>query len=476
MNHAAVDDRPVTPSPGGAAAEPTGADRVRVIVMLGTLVALVPLTIDLYLPALPAIADSLHASSSAVQLTLAATLIGLGLGQLIIGPLSDTVGRRIPLLAGTALHIITSLLCLLAPNIAVLTVLRGLQGMGAAAGMVVALAIVRDLFSERAAATTLSRLMLVMGVVPILAPTLGGAILLVGSWRGVFAVLAALGVVLMAIAFFRLNETLPPARRRTGEFAPVLRTYGSLLADREFVALVLVGALGMSALFSYISGAPFVLQQQYGLSQQLFALVFGVGAVAVIGASQLNVVLLNRFTPRRVVHAALLAATASGAVLTFLALTGIGGLLGFMTALWLMLGSVGFVLPNAPALALSRHGEAAGTAAALLGAAQFGLGALIAPLVGILGNDALAMATIMTGGSAIALATLTAVVLRGRRQPSSTTVAADAARQDSPRPAYVISEVEIADESLAGKYRSLAQTSIAHVPETVACGRHSAQD
>lgn len=192
-----------------------------------------------------------------------------------------------------------------------------------------------------------------------------------------------------------------------------------MLADRPFVALILVGALGMSTLFSYISGAPFVLQQQYGLSQQLFAVMFGVGAVAVIGASQLNVVLLRRFTTSRIVLVALAGATAFGTVLTTLAVTGTGGLPGFMVALWCVLGSVGFVLPNAPALALSRHGEAAGTAAALLGAGQFGLGALISPLVGALGNDALAMAVVMTGGSAIALVTLTAVVSRGRRPRGS---------------------------------------------------------
>ncbi len=406
----------VTSDSEATAGGPTRSERVRVILILGTLIALGPLTIDLYLPALPAIADDLNTSSSAVQLTLAATLIGLGLGQLAIGPFSDTAGRRIPLIAGIAVHIAASLLCLVAPNVTVLAVLRGLQGVGAAAAMVVALAVVRDLFTERAAATALSRLMLVMSVVPILAPTLGGALLLAGSWRSVFAVLALLGGVLMLVALFTLKETLPPERRRTGELMPVLRTYGSLLTDREFVALVLVGALGMSALFSYVSGSSFVLQGQYGLSQQLFAVVFGVGAVSLIGASQLNVVLLDRFTPQRIVLLALVAATAFGLVLTALAATGAAGLPGFVILVWLILGSVGFVLPNAPALALSRHGEAAGTAAALLGAAQFGLGALMAPLVGVLGNDARAMAVTMTSGSAIALAVLAAVVWQGRRR------------------------------------------------------------
>lgn len=396
--------------------EPTRPERLRVILVLGALIALGPLTIDMYLPALPAIGADLHASASTIQLTLTGTLLGLGLGQLVIGPLSDAVGRRIPLITGTGLHIVASLLCLLAPNVAVLGALRGLQGIGAASAMVVALAVVRDLFTGRAAATALSRLMLVMGAAPILAPTLGGAILLTGSWRGVFAGLGVLGIVLMVVAIFALPETLPAERRRTGEFGPVLRTYWGLLTDGEFVVLALVAALGMSTLFSYISGSSFVLQQQYGLNQQEFALVFGVGAIAIIGASQLNVVLLNRFTPRRIVFGALAAGTVSGLALTALTVTGVGGLAGFVLPLLFVLASVGLVLPNAPALALSRHGEAAGTASALLGAGQFGLGALIAPVVGVLGNDGPAMAITMTAGAAIALVALGATVIHSRRR------------------------------------------------------------
>ncbi|GAB3465393.1 multidrug effflux MFS transporter [Streptomonospora sediminis] len=384
------------------------------ILVLGALVALAPLTIDLYLPALPAIGTDLEASSSAVQLTLTGTLLGLGLGQLLIGPLSDTLGRRIPLIGGSVLHICASLLCLIAPNIAVLGLLRVVQGVGAAAAMVVALAVVRDLFSGRSAATAMSRLMLVMGAAPILAPSLGSAILLTGDWRGVFAALAGLAVVLLIVAAVALRETLPPERRRAGEVLPVLRTYGALLTDRDFVVMVLVAALGMSAMFSYVSGSSFVLQGQYGLDQQQFGIVFGIGAVAVIGASQLNVLLLNRLTAQRIVLYSLIAAVVSGVVLTLCQVTGFGGLAGFMVPVWFVLASIGFVIPNAPALALSRHGEAAGTAAALLGAAQFGLGALIAPLVGVLGNDGPAMALTMLGGSVVALALLVVSLLRGR--------------------------------------------------------------
>jgi MFS transporter, DHA1 family, multidrug resistance protein len=400
--------------PEQLAESPTGAARIKIILVLGALIALGPLTIDMYLPALPALGADLGASESAVQLTLTGTLIGLGLGQLVIGPLSDAIGRRRPLIAGTVVHIGASVLCLVAPNVAVLGVLRTLQGVGAAATMVVAMAVVRDLFTGRAAATILSRLMLVMGTAPILAPSIGAAVLLTGSWRGVFAVLAVLGVALLLVAIFLLKETLPPERRRTGSVRPVLATYRMLVTDRQFVVLALVAALGMSALFSYVSGSSFVLQDTFGLDQQQFGLVFAVGAVALIGASQANVQLLNRFTERQIVFAALGSAVVFGAVLIVLAESGAGGLFGFLVPLMLLLAAVGLVLPNAPALALSRHGEAAGTAAALLGATQFGLGALIAPVVGVLGNDGPAMALTMTGGVLIAWVALTATMVRQR--------------------------------------------------------------
>ncbi|MDQ1199746.1 putative MFS family arabinose efflux permease [Rhodococcus sp. SORGH_AS303] len=255
----------------------------------------------------------------------------------------------------------------------------------------------------------MSRLVLVMGVAPIVAPSLGSLVLIHGSWRGVFAGLAVVGAALMLVAMFLLKETLPEERRRPNEFLPVLRTYGSLLGDRRFVVLVLVAGLGMSALFAYISGSSFVLQDGYGLGEQQFALVFGIGAVALISASQLNVLALQRFTPQRIVTVALVAMAASGAALIITTTTGFGGIVGFMVPVLFVLASAGFVMPNSPALALSRHGEAAGTAAALLGAAQFGIGALIAPLVGVLGNDGPAMAIAMTGGATIALLALASV-------------------------------------------------------------------
>ncbi|WP_156755917.1 multidrug effflux MFS transporter [Actinokineospora pegani] len=395
------------PSSGTSAPAPTGRARLRVILVLGALIALGPLTIDMYLPALPALSSDLAASSSSVQLTLTGTLLGLAIGQLLIGPMSDALGRRKPLIAGVVVHVVASLLCLIAPNVLILGLVRVLQGVGAAAAMVVALAVVRDLFTGRAAATVMSRLMLVMGAAPILAPSLGAAVLLAGSWRWVFAVLALLGAILTVVAVVGLTETLPEDRRSPATVRSVLGNYRTLLADREFVVLALTSAMGMSALMAYVSGSSFVLQGGYGLDQQQFGFVFALGAVAIIGAAQVNVVLLRRWTAEVIVQRSLSAAVVAGAVFVLVSATGFGGLIGFLTTLTFLLAAVGFVLPNSPALALSRHGEAAGTAAALLGATQFGIGALVAPLVGVLGNDALAMSATMTAGVIVSWAALT---------------------------------------------------------------------
>ncbi|MEU5724175.1 multidrug effflux MFS transporter [Micromonospora sp. NPDC047738] len=388
--------------------------RLRLVLVLGSLIAIGPLTIDMYLPALPAITTDLHTTSAAVQLTLTGTLAGLALGQPLIGPLSDAVGRRKPLLAGIALHIVASMLCAIAPNIGIVGTLRVLQGLGVAASSVVAMAVVRDLFSGAAFARLFSRLMLVMGVAPILAPTLGSGLLRWSDWRGVFVALAVFGVLLVTVAAFGLAETLPPERRRRGGLAATGRDYLALLRDRTFVGLVLVAGLAMAALFAYVAGSSFVFQQQYGLDEQQFGIAFGAGAVGLITATQLNVRLLRRYSPQRILVTALGVGTAAGLVLLAVAATGFGGLAAILASLWVVLAAAGLAMPNAPALALSRHGEAAGTAAALLGAVQFGVGALAAPLVGVLGTGSVAMAVVVAGGMVAAMAVLLVVVRPAR--------------------------------------------------------------
>lgn len=390
----------------------TNRQRAQLVLVLGALIAIGPLTIDMYLPALPAITAGLQTTETAVQLTLTGTLIGLALGQLLIGPLSDVVGRRMPLLAGLAAHIVASVLCVFAPNIGVLGGLRVLQGLGVAAATVVATAVVRDLFSGASFARIFSRLMLVMGLAPILAPTLGSGLLSWTDWRGVFAALAVLGALLMVVAAFRLPETLPVTRRRHGGVSATLRDYRALLNDRAFVGLVLVAGLAMAALFAYVSGSSFVLQQEYGLDEQQFGVAFGAGAVGLIGATQFNVRLLRRYTPQQILVSALIAGTAAGLLLVMFAATGFGGLGTLLASLWLVLAAAGLALPNAPALAMSRHSEAAGTAAALLGAVQFGIGAVSAPLAGLFGTGSVPMAIVIAGGMAAALIVMLLVVPR----------------------------------------------------------------
>jgi DHA1 family bicyclomycin/chloramphenicol resistance-like MFS transporter len=272
------------------------------------------------------------------------------------------------------------------------------------------MAIVRDLFSGLEAAKVFSRLMLVMGVAPVLAPTVGSELLRFTQWRGVFVALAALGVVLVAVTAFGLTETLPPHRRRGGGVVGTIRAYGSLLRDRTFVGLVLTAGLAMAALFAYVSGSSFVYQQQYGLNVQEFGVAFGAGAVGLITATQLNVRLLRWFSPQQILVSALTAGSVAGLGLLACAVTGAGGLAAILGFMWVVLAAAGLAFPNAPALALSRHGEVAGTAAALLGALQFGIGALAAPLVGALGTGSVPMAIVVAGGMVSATAVLVLVV------------------------------------------------------------------
>ncbi len=398
------------PPVDGMPPAPTGRAYLRFVLVLGALIAIGPLTIDTYLPALPSITQDLAASESAVQFTLTGILLGMGLGQLVVGPLADAVGRRRPLIAGLALHIAASIFCAFAPTIELLTAGRVLQGLGNAAVAVVAMAMVRDQFAGSAAATMLSRLMLVMGLAPVLAPTLGGAILQVTSWRGVFVLLAIAGVMMVTLASFALRETLPPHRRRKLAFRPVMATYAALLRDRTFVGLVLISGLMFATLFSYIGGSSFVLQDIYGLSVAQFGLAFGLNSLGFLAGSQLNPFLLKRFEPRLLVRAGVTIGAVAALLMLAAAATGTGGLVLILTPLWFILFACGLTLPNTPALALTRHGEAAGTAAALLGASQFVIGGAAAPLIGAMGSDsAVPMTLVMaiTATLALVVATLT---------------------------------------------------------------------
>jgi MFS transporter, DHA1 family, multidrug resistance protein len=391
--------------------ELTLGQRVRMVLVLGSLTALGPLTIDTYLPAFPAIADQLGAAESAVQLTLTGSLIGIALGQLLVGPLSDAFGRRRPLIAAVSAHVVVSVMIALAPNVVVLGALRVLQGMAAAAGAVIAMAVVRDLFAGVSGVRMLSRLMLVTGVAPVLAPTLGAQLLRVTNWRGIFWVLAAIGAVLIVVVSVGLRETLPPDRRRRGGAGETVRTYGRLVRERRFVGLMMTGGLMMGALFAYISGSSFVLQDSYGLTEQDYGLLFGVNSVGLVLGTQINARVAVRYGPHRVLGVAVLVAFTAAATLLVTASTGAFGLAGIVVPLFFMISTVGFTLPNMPILALADHGRTAGTAAGLIGASNFAFGGVSAPLVGALGTaSAVPMAAVMAAATLGATTALFLVV------------------------------------------------------------------
>ncbi len=397
---------------------PTGRRYAQLVLVLGALIALGPLTIDMYLPAFPRIADDLRASDSSVQLTLTGMLLGLAVGQLVIGPLSDAFGRRRPLVVGICTHAVASMLCALAPTIGVLAAVRVLQGFSGAAISVVAMAIVRDLFDGVAVARIMSRLMLVIGLAPILAPSLGGLVLGFTSWRGIFVVLAAAAVLLVVVALVGLRETLPVERRRPATLRASLSSYRTLLRDRVFVALTFIGGSMMAAMFAYVSGASFVLQDGFGLDARTFGLVFGLNAAGLTLTSQLNPVLLRRFTVRQVLGGAIVASMTAAAALLVVGLSGAGGLLAVLVPLALVVSTAGLAMPNTPALALTRHGEAAGAAAAVLGCVQFGVGAVVAPVVGAFGSSTAApMGAVMLAVTTLAAVLMFGVVRREHQPP-----------------------------------------------------------
>lgn len=398
---------------GSRPAPLAGRAYVRLVLVLGALVALGPLTIDTYLPALPTLADDLSATEPQVQFTLTGIMLGLGLGQLVLGPISDAVGRRRVMLGGIAAHAVMSVLAAFAPSIEILTAVRIGQGISGAAVAVTAMAVVRDLFTGRRAAGLLSHLTLVIGVAPILAPSLGGLLLQLTGWRGIFGALAGIAVVLFVVALRGLDETLPVQRRRPARVGATLRTYAGLLRDRPFVGLVLLAGLMFSALFAYVAGSSFVLQEYYGLNEQQFGILFGVNAAGLIVATQVNPFLLRRWEPQHILTAGVLVAMVATTGLLAAALTD-APLVLVLVPLWFVMFAVGLSFPNTPALALSRHGEAAGSAAALLGAIQFGMASVITPLTGLVSTgNAVGMAVVMAGAVWIG-----AIVLLVLVQPS----------------------------------------------------------
>ncbi len=381
-------------------AGPAGVSRLPLFVLLlGSITAIGPLSIDLYLPAFPTLAGELHTSDTMVQLTLTACLIGLATGQALIGPLSDAVGRRRPLLAGMAGYAIASVLCALAPNIEALAAGRFLQGFAGSAGAVLAQALLRDLVEGPMVASVLSRLILVIGVAPVLAPTIGGQILGLGGWRGLFWVLAGFGVVMTGVVAAFVQETLPEDRRQRGGVVETLRSYRRVARDRRYVGYAAMSAFGFLAVFGYVAGSPFAYQDVHGVSPQTFGLLFGLNGLGLVAASQLNAKLVLRIPPFVILRRTLPVTAAGGLALLLTTVTGAFGIVGLAVPLFVVMSSLGLVLPNSGALALNRHPHAAGTAAALVGLTQFVVGAFAGPVIGAVGGStAVPMAAVIAVG------------------------------------------------------------------------------
>ncbi len=380
-------------------------DRVRLVAILGALSAFGPLSIDFYLPGLPRLTSDFDAGASAGQLTLTSCLLGLAFGQLAFGPLSDRFGRRAPLLAGLVVYCAASVACAVAPEVWSLVALRLVQGLCGAAGIVVARSVVRDLHSGVEAARLFSILMLVLGVVPILAPILGGALLHVTSWRGLFLILAGVDAVIFAAAALWFRETLPPERRhQAGETAA---GFLELVRDRIFLAYAVVLGLNFAEMFSYIAGSSFVLEDIHGVSPQLYGAIFGLNALGIVACSQVNRALVAHVSPERMLLVGVVAGATAGVTLLAVVLAGGIGLGGILPCLFVSVSSIGFVVPNASALALTDYPHAAGSASALLGMLQFAFGGAAAPLVGIAGRGtAVPMALLMAVFGVAALAAL----------------------------------------------------------------------
>ncbi|MGV0742845.1 multidrug effflux MFS transporter [Mycolicibacterium sp. XJ870] len=374
------------------------------IAVLALLTAVAPLATDMYLPAFPAMAAELGVSASAIQLTLTAFMVGLAIGQLVIGPLSDQFGRRPLLIGGTALCVVASAACALAPSIALLGAARFLQGLTGAAGLVLGRAIISDRAKGAAAAKMFSLMMVITGVAPVAAPLVGGALIAHIGWRGVFWVLTGVAVVMMVGVLVWIAETHPQDQRMRGGLPALLQNAKGLLINRGFVCYTIAFGFSFAVLFAYIAASPFVLQEMLGLSQTWFSVAFAGNAVGLIAMSTINARLVDRVSP-----VTLLRIGVTG-LLVFSSALLVDGLIGPQRWLTLLLlfstvACLGLVMANATALAIGGATGAAGTASAILGALQAGLAALVSPLVGLGGTATMVpMAVVMVTSAVIAVA------------------------------------------------------------------------
>lgn len=370
----------------------------RLALILGALAAIGPFSIDMYLPALPSLGASLGATPGAVQGTLAIYFLGLAFGQVLYGPLSDRHGRRRPLFVGLGLYALAATACALAPDVQALTVARLFQALGGCAGMVIARAVVRDVTDERGAVRLMAQLMLVMGVAPIVAPMIGGALLPIFGWRGIFWLLALYAVALIATIALFLPESLPPERRRREGLVAVIRVWGGLATNRRFMGHALAGGFVIGGLFTYISGSPFVFMQLHGVPSSQFGFYFGANALGIMVVGQVVGRLAQRIPPARMLPVVIWVPFVSGLTLLFVTASGLGGFPALLAALFGFIAMIGAVMPLTVALAMGPHGAVAGSASALMGTLQFAIGAAAGSLLGALQDGtAVPMATVIAG-------------------------------------------------------------------------------
>jgi MFS transporter, DHA1 family, multidrug resistance protein len=358
-----------------------GSGFARHAIVLGLLSAMGPFAIDMYLPALPTIAADLGASISATQASLMAFFIAIGVGQIIYGPISDMVGRRPPLYFGLALFVAASIGCSFSPNIEALIVFRFLQGVGACAAMAIPRAIVRDLHTGSDAARLMSLIMLVFSVSPILAPLSGSALIAIGSWRSIFDAIAVAGVLAIGVAAFALPETRPREMRIGASVANTLAGYKSLLVNRQYLGVVLIGGCGFASLFIFMASSSFVYIERFGLTPTQYSFAFSINSIGFIGTAQFSSALTRRFGFPAVVRAAVAGFAAMIIVLFVLTLAGVDRLPVLMTLLFLGFSCLGLVMPTTSVMALEAHGRIAGMAAAMMGTIQMVVGAMAMAIV-----------------------------------------------------------------------------------------------
>lgn len=383
---------------------------VGMVLLLGALTAYASLSIDMYLPSLPSIGREFGASTDAAQITLASFLAGLAIGQLVYGPASDRIGRRGPILFGAAIYVAASVACALAPSLGALTLARFVQALGGGAGQVVARAVVRDRFGHRDSARVLSMLMLVTGLAPILAPLIGGALLGFGGWRTIFWVLTGAGAVIAIAAALTLTESRSAETAAHARTEHPLRAYLELMRQPQLVGFILSGALNSAAVFAYVSGSPGLLIGVYGVKPANFGWIFGINALAMVGMNNINARLLRTRTPEQIVALVRPISVVFSAAMAIDALTGFGGMWGVLVPLFFLMGTFGFIGPNTMAGGLNVDPRRAGSISALMGSAQFAIGAAASALIGVIhAKGALPMSIVIVTciiGSTVALYTL----------------------------------------------------------------------